>query len=474
MLPGNRVMRVEAHQHGAAELRAAGIGAMAWAGNRACPPVLLRQGLVRMMPGTAQMVVHFRNSFQMPPLPLGVRWTTTVPRLPKSQRQQLSWPLCAMLALGGCQATGLSTAVGPSRSAVLSAATNQQIPGMRLIPITNEVAQKLSVAGPAAGFAEMIGDATPIGTVVGVGDILEVTIWEAPPALLFGAGTIDTRIGSTVQASRPGTLPELVVAPTGTITVPFAGQVPAAGRTLRQIEQIILQRLTGKAHQPQVIARLARNATANVSVVGDVTQAGRVPLTPRGERLLDVIAEAGGTRQPIDRMTVQVTRGSATVTMPLQAVVRDPRQNIILQRDDVITALYQPNSFTVLGASVRNEEVRFEGVGLTLSQALGRIGGLQDMRADPRGVFLFRWEPSARVRSLVEPQASLPEDRVPVIYRVDLKEPQTLFAAQNFAMQNGDVIFISNSPAADFQRFVNMLASSVLPALSVTNTVRAQ
>ena len=111
---------------------------------------------------------------------------------------------------------------------------------------------------------------------------------------------------------------------------------------------------------------------------------------------------------------------------------------------------------------------------MTLSQALGRVGGLQDMRADPKGVFLFRWESAQRVRSLVEPQVALPDGPVPVIYQVVLKDPETLFAAQNFAMKNGDVIFIANSPAADFQRFVNILASSVLPALSVANTVRAQ
>jgi len=345
---------------------------------------------------------------------------------------------------------------------------------MQLILVTNEVSSSLSTAEPSPGFAETIGNAQPIGTTVGVGDSLEVTIWEAPPAVLFGGGTFNTRIESSLQGSRPGTLPETMVGPSGTITVPFAGQIPAAGRTLRQIEQTIVARLHGKANQPQAIVRIARNATANVSVVGEVTTSGRFPLTPRGERLLDVIAQAGGTKQPVERMTVQVTRSDTTVTMPLQSVVRDARQNIILERDDIITALYQPNSFTVIGAAGKNEEVRFEGVGLTLSQALGRVGGLQDMRADPKGVFLFRWESAERVRRLVDPQVALPDGPVPVIYQVSLKQPETLFAAQNFAMKNGDVMFIANSPSADFQRFVNILASTVLPALAVTNTVRAQ
>jgi polysaccharide export outer membrane protein len=381
----------------------------------------------------------------------------------------------ALLLLSGCSATGLSTAVGPSRGAVIKAGTNQQIPGMQVIPLTPVVAERFSKVPPQPSFADVIGDAQPIGTTVGVGDTLEVTIWEAPPALLFNSGAFDTRIASASQTSRPGTFPETIVGPSGAITIPFAGQIPAAGRTLRQIEQTIVGRLHNKANQPQVVVRIARNATANVSVVGEVTSAGRFPLTPRGERLLDLISQAGGTKQPVDRITIQLTRGASTATMPMQAVVRDARQNIVLRRDDIVTVLFQPNSFVVLGAAGKNEEVRFEAVGLTLSQALGRLGGLQDMRADPKGVFLFRWENAQRVSELV-PVAppSTSDGRVPVVFQIDLKRPETFFAAQQFAMKDGDLLFISNSPASDFQRFVNLIASTVLPALSVSNTVRGQ
>jgi polysaccharide export outer membrane protein len=396
---------------------------------------------------------------------------------PRRAFARISGPALAALALaslGGCAATGLSTAVGPSRGAVLKAGADPQIAGMEIVPLTNAVALRLSGGAPSPGFADAIGDAQPVGTIVGIGDSLEITLWEAPPAVLFGAGAIDTRIQSAIQTSRPGSFPETMVGPSGAITIPFAGQVPAAGRTLRQIEQTIVARLRGKANQPQAIVRIARNATANVSVVGEVANAGRFPLTPRGERLLDVIAQAGGTKQPLERMTVQVTRGATTATMPLAAVVRDARQNIVLERDDVVTAMFQPNSFVVLGAAGKNEEVRFEGTGLTLSQALGRLGGLQDMRADPKGVFLFRWESAKRMAGLVNRPLPATAGRIPVVFQVDLKQPQTFFAAQNFAMKDGDVIFISNSPASDLQRFVNLIASTVLPALSVTNTVRAQ
>ncbi|HET7708741.1 MAG TPA: polysaccharide biosynthesis/export family protein [Sphingomicrobium sp.] len=371
--------------------------------------------------------------------------------------------------LAGC----VSTSVGPSRALVENAAeAGLAYPGVKILPLTNSLADARSATPADGDFLVRFGAVPPIGSQVGVGDALEVTIWEAAPAALFGSATIDTRSLTTVQTSRPNALPEIVVGPSGTITIPFAGQIRAAGRTLRQIEQDIVASLRGRAHLPQAIVRIARNETANVTVLGDVKEPQRVPLTPRGERLLDVIARAGGTSQPLDRMTIELTRGNVTQRMAARDIVRDPRQNIILQRDDVVTAAFQPYTFTVLGAAGKNEEVRFEGVGLTLSQALGRIGGFQDDRADPRGVFLFRWEPPSLAGADASQFSTNPEGKVPVIYQVDMKEPQTYFAAQKFQMRDGDIVYVANSKLADLQRFVNILASSIIPLATVRNTVR--
>ena len=376
------------------------------------------------------------------------------------------------LAILASLTTACATSVGPSRKAVENAPASADLNGIRLIEITDPVARQAAGAGPDGNFAANLGDATPVGTRVGVGDALDITIWEAAPAALFGTANLDSRIGSTVQGSRPNQLPETVVGPSGTITIPFAGQVPAAGRTLRDIERDIVARLSGRAHLPQAIVRIARNVTTNVTVLGDVKEAQRVALTPRGERLLDAIAQAGGTNQAIDRMTIQIARGNVVQRMAARDVVQDQRQNIVLQSDDVVTLYYQPYSFTVLGAAGKNEEVRFEGVGLTLSQALGRIGGLQDDRADAKGVFLFRWENPQAVGPVATSVPVGPDGRVPVIYQADMKRPEMFFAAQRFQMRDGDVIFVANSRMAELQRFVNIIASSILPVATVRNTVR--
>jgi polysaccharide export outer membrane protein len=299
--------------------------------------------------------------------------------------------------------------------------------------------------------------------------VLEVSIWEAPPAALFGSGGSGAVRSEGLQLSTTASLPELLVGRNGTIFVPFAGTLQVSGRTPQQIEADITQRLSRKAHLPQVIVRITRNATANVTVVGDVASSTRMPLTPRGERLLDALAQAGGTRQPSVKTTVQVTRGDKVVSMALDAVIRDPSQNIVLSTGDVVTAVFQPYSFTVLGASGKNEEVPFEGVGVSLAQALGRMGGLQDQRANAQGVFIFRWEEP--FDGMASNGMTDPKGRVPVIYRVNMRDPATFFLAQNFAMQNRDVVYVATAPIAEFQQFVNVVASTLLPLVAAKNAV---
>ncbi len=166
---------------------------------------------------------------------------------------------------------------------------------------------------------------------------------------------------------------------------PSRAQYRWLGKTPQQIEVEIAGRLANKANQPQVLVRVIRNATQNVTVVGEVATSRRMPLTAMGERLLDAVAAAGGVRQPVGKITIQLSRGEKVLSMPLDSVIRDPKQNVHLQPGDVVTALFQNQSFTALGATVKNAEIEFEAKGISLAQALGRMAGLRDDQADARG-----------------------------------------------------------------------------------------
>ncbi|MCI4588654.1 polysaccharide export protein [Sphingobium sp. BYY-5] len=366
-------------------------------------------------------------------------------------------------------ATSACTTVGPRTSQIANAGKSESISiqGIQVINLDAPmVAQRVRTSTP--DFAGELGASPAVSEIVGAGDVLRITIWEAPPAVLFGGSNSDI---ANVDTSRSTVLPDFVVDPSGYISIPFAGQVQVMGRTLPDIEKAIVNRLRGKAHLPEVAARLFRNVSANASVVGEVTTSGRIPLSPKGETILDAIAAAGGTKHPAEKMTVQISRGGKVFSMPLTSVINDPRQNVVLRPGDIVTALFQPYSFIALGAIGQNQEITFEATGITFAQAVGRIGGLQDGRADPRGVFLFRWEDPAVVPNLGPDVAARPDGRVPVIYRADMKDPATYFMMQYFQIRNKDVLYVSSNPISDVQRVINLLASTILPIATVDNVV---
>ncbi|MCP1472082.1 polysaccharide export outer membrane protein [Sphingobium sp. OAS761] len=373
--------------------------------------------------------------------------------------------LALLVALLG---TAACTSMGPSTQRVAHAGDGRStsIRGMQVIRLDEQTLARQQTP-TYSDFSTQLGQSPAIGEIVGRGDVLLVTIWEAPPAVLFSSSMIET----SVDTSRATALPEFIVGSTGNISIPFAGLVRVAGRTPTEIERDITARLRGKAHLPQVAVRIIRNMSANVSVVGEVGNSMRVPLTPKGETILDAIAAAGGAKQPSEKITIQISRDGQVYTMPMASVISDPRQNVVLRAGDIVTALFQPYSFTALGAAGRNQEVNFEATGITLAQALGRIGGLLDGRADPKGVFLFRWEDPALVPDRAADVSVAPDGRIPVVYRVDMKDPATYFAMQHFPVRNKDVIYVSNNPVAEAQRVIGLFASTVLPLVAIDNAV---
>jgi polysaccharide export outer membrane protein len=337
---------------------------------------------------------------------------------------------------------------------------------VQLVDVTEPVAQRLRAKQSAHLFSEAFGNEPAVVPRVGPGDVLEVSIWEAPPASLFGS-TFDVR-GATTPTRMTG-LPEQVISSEGQISVPFVGHLNVAGRSLPQIETEIADRLKGRANDPQVLVRLIRNPTSSATVVGEVANSALVPITPRGERLLDALAVVGGVRQPVNKVTIQMTRGDTVQSLPLDSIIRDPKQNVPLHPGDVITAMFQPLSFTALGATGKNEEVNFETQGITLAQALARTGGLLDSQSDAQGIYIFRFEPIDALEWPRQPVATTKDGRVPVIYRLDMKNPASYFVAQDFPMSNKDLLYVSDAPAAQMQKFLNLLFTVIYPIYAVKN-----
>lgn len=373
----------------------------------------------------------------------------------------------AVVMLSGC--SGWLPTSGPSTKK-LEEAVNQDPDNefISLVEIDPVATQRLQVSAKRQQFAEVFGVTRSINYVANPGDMLEISIWEASPAMLFGSAPSAL---SSVASGRTTTLPEQMVGQDGLITVPFAGRIRAANRTLPAIEAEITRVLQGKANMPQVMVRMTRNTNANATVVGEVRQSVMLPLTPKGERVLDAVAAAGGVSQSVEKITLQLARQAQVHSMPLEKIIQDPKQNIRLYPGDVLTAFYQPYSFTALGATGKNDEIKFEAQGISLSQALGRVGGVLDNRTDPRGVYVFRFEDRTALPQGATLKAVNAEGKVPVVYRLDLSDPAGFFLAQGFPIKNKDVLYVANASSVELQKFLNIMVSVIYPIVNTVNIV---
>ena len=375
------------------------------------------------------------------------------------------------IAVTGCSTLG---AAGPTGSAVRGVDSESYIgQGIEIVELDGSALSRLDQYGRASEFAEVFTKSPPSVEAIGYGDVLDIAIWEAPPAVLFGATPVNSNAAATPDLAAFAGIPQQAVGEDGTVSVPFVGPIKVLGRKVGDVENAIVSSLRGRAHDPQAIVRLVRNQTT-VTVLGEVQQSQRMPLSARGERVLDAVASAGGTRNPVDRSIVQITRGENVVAMPLQRVVDDPSQNVQLFPDDVVTVFHQPFSFVALGAVRQSAEVPFDGSGLTLAEALGRVGGLNDARADVKGVFVFRLEDREALDGGLTPGAHTTADgRVPVIYRLNLSDPASLFSMQDFAIRDDDVVYVSTAPGSDLRRFISTISSAAFSVIGITNALQS-
>lgn len=295
---------------------------------------------------------------------------------------------------------------------------------------------------------------------VNVGDSVQVNIWEV------GGGLFATP-GSDRNGPRASTIPEQVVARDGTISVPFVGRIRVAGKTPEEIERQVVKSLSGKTADPQAMVLLTRNVTHAATVTGDVTNGARVPLSPNGDRLLDVIAAAGGIKAPVHESFITMSREGKSITVPMQAILANTRENVYVIPGDVVTVFRAPQSFTAFGATGRNAVIGFDAGGITLEEAIGKAGGLLDDRSDPHGVFVLRYEPAELVRRYpTVSHAQLGEGVVPVAYRLDMSDPTSLFRARRFHMRDKDILYVSHAPITEVEKVFRVIQSLTSPAVT--------
>ena len=377
------------------------------------------------------------------------------------------WPgKCLILAafcLSGCS---LFPASGPATMDVRAQfATADSLP-YAFVKLNPDVVNILAAFTPKLSTA-FATRRPPKEFRFGIGDIVTVTIFEATSGGLFIPAEAGVRPGNFI------TLPNQAVDAQGNISVPYAGNIRALGRTPVEIQQAIVNALKDRAIEPQVVVSLVDQRTSLVSVLGEVNTPARFPVNHAGERVLDAITRAGGPRVPGFDTWVTLEREGHRATVPFGAVVYQPANNIYVRPNDTIYLYQEPQTFMAFGASGTQGLFKFEAWRISLAEAVGKAGGLRDQQADPKSVFLYRGETREVAERLGIDCSSFSGPIIPVIYNVNLRDPSGYFLAKSFEMRNKDVIYTSNAVTVETEKFLihlrMILATINDPIIYATN-----
>lgn len=365
--------------------------------------------------------------------------------------------------LSGCSTLPSSGPTG--RQVVRGAADPNAAFKFQVVDLDGAAFQKLLAIPPAGRGAGQIAALAREGRVdrIAPGDALQVNIYEVGMTLfgnssqtagagLGGSAVISETVDPAVR-SQPVNI--VTVASDGTIRLPYVGRLMVAGSTPYDVQRMIEQGLKGKSQSPQALVTVVNSPGNSVYLYGDVTRSGRLPLSAARERLLDAVATAGGSKATNTDTVVRLTRAGESAEMRLSDIRAGGGDDLTLLPGDRIELVNEPRSFSAFGATPKVSQVLFEAPNVSLAEALARVGGPNDAQADPRSVFLFRYD-----------AAAIAAGEPPLIYRLNLMKPESYIIAQNFPMHDKDLIYIANSASGPVSKFVAILNQLFAPLLT--------
>lgn len=288
----------------------------------------------------------------------------------------------------------------------------------------------------------------PSSLLIAAGDLVQVTVWDAEENSFFtGAG------------QRVTPLQQTEVSETGQIFVPYIGELTVAGMSPDQARATIEQELmrTIPSVQVQLLVEPGRRNSANlVSGVGAV---GLVPLANRNVRLLELLSQAGGANPTFVNPQVRVTRAGRTYGIALQRLLDEPALDPAVRGGDRIMVIPEERQFLAMGATGSTAIFDFPDGDLSALQAIATIGGVSGATANPKGILIMReYDPS----EVGDGTSAPPQERV--VFTMDLTTADGLFSAGKFKMQDGDLVYATESaivPALALFRLVNTVRGNI-------------
>ena len=288
--------------------------------------------------------------------------------------------------------------------------------------------------------------------VLGIGDVLSIGVWDHPeltiPAAVQRTAEFD---GFRIQAD-------------GTLTYAYAANIPAAGKTIRQLHEVLVARLSQVIEKPQIDLKVVGFRSQRAYVTGEVKKPGVFPITELPLTLIDAINQAGGLSERADWRTVTFTRDNQVETIKLNDFYTkgDLSQNRLLKHGDIIHVNRSDNQKVfVLGDVNKAGSIEINRYGLSLAEALSDVGGLNEETANANGVFVLRKRPTNE------------EGVIADVYQLHAQNVIALVLADQFKLQPRDIIYVTTAPIARWNRLIRQLVPTI-QAVESFSTIKAQ
>lgn len=365
----------------------------------------------------------------------------------------------AAVVLVGCDTLPRSgpdhVAIGAEATAYAKAGEYSALP-YAVVDLTTEVLAYLPDGTKGSMFSSFGGGKGAAPEIrVGVGDIVQVTLFESAPGGLFIPDDAGSRPGNYV------TLPQQTIDQDGYISVPYAGLVRAAGRTVPDIQQEIERRLSTRAIEPQAVVAVLEQRATEAAVLGEVEEPDRFAINAAGDRILDMISRAGGLKYAGYESFVTLQRGGRSATVYFDTLVSSPSENIYVAPGDVIYVYREQSTYLAFGATGQSGQYNFDNRDLSLAEAVAKAGGLLDDRADPGETFVYRMMDRDVLMAMgVDLTKFAPtRDVIPTIFRANFRNPTEYFVAKEFLMEDKDILYVSNAEAVELYKFLTLVNS---------------
>lgn len=280
---------------------------------------------------------------------------------------------------------------------------------------------------------------------LGPGDIITIIVWDHPE--------LTTPAGTFRSAEQAGT----VVAEDGTIYYPYAGIIKVAGKTTREVRDILASRLAKFIEKVQLDVRMAAYRSKRVHVVGEVAKPGNQEITDIPMTVLEAVNRAGGFTPEADFSRVLLTRKGQTYRVDIQAMYEDgaTEQNALLEPGDIVNVSDRSfNKIFVLGEVIKPGSLQMNKRRSTLAEALGDAGYISQDRSNPRWIYVMR-----------------SDDDSPELFHLDGRSPDAMLLADRFPLKPRDIVYVDGSDIVRWNRVItNILPTSTM--LNLTSGTR--